>query len=51
MRLNHTGTRAGFDAVLSSVIAYGAALGSVGHRLAVGAAADAVTASYAEPHS
>jgi aspartate aminotransferase-like enzyme len=51
VRLNHTGTKASFDTVLPSVIAYGAALGSVGHQVDVGAAADAVTASYAKHQS
>ena len=48
VRLDHTGIRAAFGPVLANVIAYGAALSSLGHSVDIGAAAAAVTAIYAE---
>jgi aspartate aminotransferase-like enzyme len=49
VRLNHTGARARFDVVLANVLAYGHALRGCGHRVDIGAAAEAVTARYGSP--
>jgi aspartate aminotransferase-like enzyme len=47
VRINHTGPRAQFSAVLASVTAYGHALAALGHPVSVGAAAAAIAATYA----
>ncbi|WP_337182961.1 aminotransferase class V-fold PLP-dependent enzyme [Shinella sp.] len=46
VRLNHTGQRARFEAVLGNVAAYGIALGTLGVRTDIAAAAAAVSAHY-----
>ncbi|EJB02011.1 serine-pyruvate aminotransferase/archaeal aspartate aminotransferase [Rhizobium leguminosarum bv. trifolii WSM597] len=46
MRLNHTGPRATFQAVLSNVVAYGAALRRAGHTCDIAAAAEAICEVY-----
>jgi aspartate aminotransferase-like enzyme len=48
VRLNHTGPRARFDAVLADIVALGAALQALGATVDTGAAAEAVAARYAE---
>ena len=45
-RLNHTGQRARFEAVLGNVAAYGIALRKLGFRADIAAAAAAVAAHY-----
>ena len=47
VRLNHTGQRARFEAVLGNVVAYGVALRRLGFKADVAAAASAVAAHYA----
>ena len=47
VRLDHTGSRARFDAVLANVVAYGQALQALGVRVDVGAGAAAVAKAYA----
>ncbi|OWV89380.1 aspartate aminotransferase [Rhizobium sp. N122] len=46
VRLNHTGPRASFQAALSNVVAYGAALRQAGHPSDIAAAAEAVSVVY-----
>ncbi|RUM00407.1 aminotransferase class V-fold PLP-dependent enzyme [Rhizobium chutanense] len=46
VRLNHTGSRASFQTVLSNVVAYGAALRQAGHPGDIAAAAEAISAAY-----
>ncbi|MBY5361470.1 alanine--glyoxylate aminotransferase family protein [Rhizobium leguminosarum] len=46
VRLNHTGSRAAFQTVLSNVVAYGAALRQAGHPSDISAASEAITAAY-----
>jgi aspartate aminotransferase-like enzyme len=48
VRLNHTGAGAAFNAVLPTVVAYGAALEAFGVKTDIGAAAAAVAAVYAD---
>jgi aspartate aminotransferase-like enzyme len=48
VRLNHTGQRAQFWIVLANVVAYGQGLRSLGVEVDIGAAAEAVAATYAE---
>jgi len=48
VRLDHTGVRATFSPVLANVVAYGTALGKLGHKLDVGAGAAAVAEVYAK---
>lgn len=47
VRFDHTGERAAFSSVLANVVAYGAALASLGTAVDIGAAAEAVAATYA----
>jgi aspartate aminotransferase-like enzyme len=47
VRLDHTGLRAAFGAVLANVVAYGSALARVGQKVDIGAGAAAVAAVYA----
>ena len=46
VRLNHTGLRARFETVLSGVVAYGIALGKLGRKADIAAAAATVAAHY-----
>ncbi|XKM38511.1 aminotransferase class V-fold PLP-dependent enzyme (plasmid) [Rhizobium ruizarguesonis] len=46
VRLNHTGSRAAFQTVLSNVVAYGTALRQAGHPSDISAASEAITAAY-----
>ncbi|MBY5411627.1 alanine--glyoxylate aminotransferase family protein [Rhizobium leguminosarum] len=46
VRLNHTGSRAAFQTVLSNVVAYGAALRQAGHPSDISAASEAISAAY-----
>ncbi|OWV87769.1 aspartate aminotransferase [Rhizobium sp. R635] len=46
VRLNHTGPRATFQAVLANVVAYGVALRQAGHPADIAAASEAVSATY-----
>ena len=48
VRLDHTGVRAAFSPVLANVVAYGTALGGLGHEVNVGAGVAAVAAAYSE---
>jgi len=47
VRLDHTGVRASFSAVLANVVGYGAALAHLGQRVNPGAAVEAIVAKYA----
>jgi aspartate aminotransferase-like enzyme len=49
VRLDHTGARAAFAPVLTNIVAYGSALQALGVPANIGAAAEAVTAAYADP--
>ncbi|MBY5670025.1 alanine--glyoxylate aminotransferase family protein [Rhizobium leguminosarum] len=46
LRLNHTGPRAAFQAVISNVVAYGSALRQAGHAADIAAASEAMSAAY-----
>ncbi|MBY3156759.1 alanine--glyoxylate aminotransferase family protein [Rhizobium laguerreae] len=46
LRLNHTGSRAAFQAVISNVVAYGAALRQAGHPSDIAAASEAISSAY-----
>ncbi|TAV62432.1 alanine--glyoxylate aminotransferase family protein, partial [Rhizobium leguminosarum] len=46
LRLNHTGPRAAFQAVLSNVVAYGSALRQAGHAADIAAASEVMSAAY-----
>ncbi|MFS8146651.1 pyridoxal-phosphate-dependent aminotransferase family protein [Rhizobium sp. BR 249] len=46
VRLNHTRSRATFQAVLTNVVAYGVALRQAGHPADIAAASEAVSATY-----
>ncbi|NNH84555.1 alanine--glyoxylate aminotransferase family protein [Rhizobium laguerreae] len=46
VRLNHTGPRAGFQMVLSNVVAYGTALRQAGHPSDIAAASEAISSAY-----
>lgn len=48
VRLNHTGPRARFEPVLANVVALGVALRALGGAADIGAAAEAVAATYAD---